>query len=80
MRWLTSACAGGPFFNVLGMAKDEASKKKLRTNELRNGRLAMIAMLGYASQAVLTGKGPAQNLMDHFNAPFEHNLFTNLGH
>lgn len=71
---------GGPFFNVLGMAKDEVSKKKLRTNELRNGRLAMIAMLGYAAQAVLTGKGPAQNLMDHFSAPWSNNLFTNLGH
>ena len=35
---------------------------KLKTNEIRNGRLAMLAMLGYGAQAVLTGAGPFENL------------------
>jgi hypothetical protein len=39
--------------------------KKLQTNEIRNGRLAMIATLGMAAQAVMTQKGPWENLQAH---------------
>lgn len=39
--------------------------KKLQTNEIRNGRLAMIACLGCFGQAVMTTKGPFANLLDH---------------
>ena len=33
------------------------------------GRLAMVAMLGYSGQAVMTGVGPFQNLTDHLGNP-----------
>ena len=39
--------------------------QKLKTNEIRNGRLAMIACLGMAAQGVMTGKGPFENLLTH---------------
>lgn len=75
----TSCYPGGPFFNFMGMAtKDEADTKTMRTKEINNGRLAMISMLGLASQAVLTGKGPVQNLLDHLSDPVHNNLLTNL--
>jgi hypothetical protein len=37
--------------------------------QVRNGRTAMLAFLGFASQAVVTGKGPIQNLTDHLSDP-----------
>lgn len=73
------AYPGGPVFNFAGMAKDGDAAKVMRTKELKNGRLAMIACLAFASQAVVTGKGPIANLTDHLNAPFENNLLANLG-
>jgi hypothetical protein len=41
---------GGQFFNMFNLGKTEAEMFKLRTNEIRNGRLAMLAMLGYGAQ------------------------------
>jgi light-harvesting complex I chlorophyll a/b binding protein 3 len=38
----------------------------------------MIAMLGYAAQAVMTGKGPWANLTEHLGNPSGANLLTNL--
>jgi light-harvesting complex I chlorophyll a/b binding protein 3 len=73
------AYPGGPFFNFAGFGKDEASMNKLKTNEIRNGRLAMLAMFGFGSQAVMTGEGPFKNLLDHLSDPTHHNMLTNFG-
>jgi len=43
-------------FDPLGFSKDAASKKKFELNELKNGRLAMLAFSGIVTQAALTGK------------------------
>jgi hypothetical protein len=43
---------GGPFFNFMGLANggpDDPATKTMRTKEVNNGRLAMIAMLGFAA-------------------------------
>eukprot|EP00959_Pyramimonas_sp_CCMP1952_P273590 5718522-Pyramimonas_sp.AAC.1 len=57
------AYPGGQFFNMFGLGKDNMDKLKL--NEVKNGRLAMLAMLGYFVQAMVTGTGPADNLFAH---------------
>jgi len=72
------AYPGGPFFNLFNLGKTEAEMKKLKTNEIKNGRLAMLAMFGYGAQAVMTGKGPFQNLLDHLSDPLGSNIIANF--
>ena len=41
--------------------------------QVRNCRLAMLAALGFATQAYVTGKGPLENAVDHLRDPFGQN-------
>lgn len=59
-------------FDPLGFRND-----KTRQNEVRNGRLAMLANLGFWSQAATTGKGPLENLKDHIADPTHVNIYAN---
>ena len=36
----------------------------MRVKEIKNGRLAMVAWLGFAAQAAVTRQGPLMNLME----------------
>jgi len=72
------AYPGGQFFNMFNLGKTEAEMKKLKTNEIKNGRLAMLAMFGYGAQAVMTGNGPFQNLVDHLASPTTNNILGNF--
>ena len=44
-------------FDPLGFSKNKASLEKYQVNELKNGRLAMLAFSGIVTQAALSGKG-----------------------
>ena len=37
----------------------------MKVREIKNGRLAMIAFLGFTGQYLATKKGPVDNLIDH---------------
>ncbi|KAK0576021.1 hypothetical protein LWI29_010720 [Acer saccharum] len=69
---------GGALFDPLKLSKDPVSFEDLKVKEIKNGRLAMVAWLGFYAQAALTGKGPVQNLVDHISDPFHNNLLSVL--
>uniref|UniRef100_A0A2P2JHN5 Chlorophyll a-b binding protein, chloroplastic n=1 Tax=Rhizophora mucronata TaxID=61149 RepID=A0A2P2JHN5_RHIMU len=67
---------GGALFDPLNLSNDPVAFEDLKVKEIKNGRLAMVAWLGFYAQAALTGKGPIQNLVDHISDPFHNNLLS----
>eukprot|EP00271_Cylindrocystis_brebissonii_P005384 TRINITY_DN17397_c0_g1_i1.p1 TRINITY_DN17397_c0_g1~~TRINITY_DN17397_c0_g1_i1.p1 ORF type:complete len:327 (-),score=67.09 TRINITY_DN17397_c0_g1_i1:450-1430(-) len=67
---------GGALFDPLGLSKEAAAFEDLKVKEVKNARLAMTAWLGFAVQAVVTGKGPIENLFDFLDNPAEENVLA----
>lgn len=69
---------GGGWFDPLGYAKDESKMRELRTKEIANGRLAMVAVFGVFIQYDVTGVGPIANLNAHLADPYHVTIFQNF--
>jgi len=64
----------GPGAKAFDPAGLNSAEKQLK--EVKNGRLAMLAFLGFTSQAAVRGAGPLACLQAHLADPGHVNLFT----
>lgn len=69
---------GGPLFNPLGLNKDIKNAHEWKLKEIKNGRLAMVAMLGIFVQAYVTHVGPVDNLVEHLSNPWHKTIVQTL--
>lgn len=64
---------GGPF-DPLGFSKG-ANIEELKLKEIKNGRLALVAFLGFVIQAIAyPGTGPLENLRTHLADPWHQTI------
>eukprot|EP00199_Chlamydomonas_sp_CCMP681_P005355 CAMPEP_0119105966 /NCGR_PEP_ID=MMETSP1180-20130426/3788_1 /TAXON_ID=3052 ORGANISM="Chlamydomonas cf sp, Strain CCMP681" /NCGR_SAMPLE_ID=MMETSP1180 /ASSEMBLY_ACC=CAM_ASM_000741 /LENGTH=248 /DNA_ID=CAMNT_0007091169 /DNA_START=16 /DNA_END=762 /DNA_ORIENTATION=+ len=68
----------GGLFDPMGLSRGDAAKyQEYKVKEIKNGRLAMLAFVGFIAQHKATGKSPIDNLSEHLAAPFKVTFATN---
>lgn len=55
------------------------NSEAMQLREIKNGRLAMVAFVGFAVQALVTREQPIEGLTKHLANPFGHNIISNVG-
>jgi light-harvesting complex II chlorophyll a/b binding protein 7 len=65
-------------FDPLGLSEDPAKFADLQVKEIKNGRLALVAWVGFAAQGAVTRKGPVADLLDFAADPVHNNVFAYL--
>lgn len=68
-----------PFTLLCSLFLSIPGPQKLKVNEIRNGRLAMLAFIGFVMGAQVTGKNPLAAMMDHVADPLGTTIFSKVG-
>lgn len=79
--WYLPGCENYPgsfLFDPLDLGANPAWFEDMKVREIKNGRLAMVAWLGFYSQALVTRDSPVQNLLDFVEDPGSNNIFVRL--
>ncbi|THU44509.1 hypothetical protein C4D60_Mb02t08130 [Musa balbisiana] len=65
----------GGAFDPLGFSKDPAKFQEYKIKEIKNGRLALLAFVGFCvQQSAYPGTGPLENLATHLADPWHNNI------
>ena len=67
----------GGAFDPLGWSKDASKFEELKLKEIKNGRLAMVAFLGFVAQHAAVGGTPLSNLAAHQADPWNVTFASN---
>jgi len=66
------------FLNAFPFDPAGMNSPDMATKEVKNGRLAMTAFVGFAVQALLTRQGPIEALQSHLSSPFSNNFIGSI--
>lgn len=73
-----AAYPGGRLFNPSRLITSRSALSEYQDIEISQGRIAMLAFVGFAAQAAATGDGPYRNLLDHLSEPLVANALVNV--
>lgn len=74
--WKETGTSG--FLNAFPFDPAGMNSGEMAVKEVKNGRLAMVAFIGFAVAALVTRQGPLEALSAHLGNPFQNNIIGSV--